>query len=82
MVSSKPEDLGMRRKPVRLRFMWQIGDECPGKRVLVRRKEVMPKPSVFHGSRTRQMEKPTWTDNFTVTLQLLPLLVCFSKLSD
>lgn len=39
------EYLGKRRKPMSLRFMWQFGDGCPGKWVLVRKNEVMLKPS-------------------------------------
>lgn len=39
------EYLGKRRKPMRLRFMWHLGDGCPRKWVLVRKNEVMLKPS-------------------------------------
>lgn len=45
LVSGNNEFLVKQRKPVGLRIMWQLGDRCSEKWVLVRRHEVMLKPS-------------------------------------
>lgn len=76
LVSSKHEYLRMRRKPVRLRFMWQMGDGCPQKWVLVRKNEVMPKPShisceSYKTDRKTHLDRQLHCDALTVSVNYM-----------
>lgn len=66
---------------MRLTFMWRLGDGCPGKWVLVRKNEVMLKPShiscEYKKNGKTHLGRKLNCDTSTSTA-----LVCFSILND
>lgn len=66
---------------MRLTFMWHLGDGCPGKWVLVRKNEVMLKPSHI-SCECKKNGKTHLGRELNCDTSTSTALVCFSILND